>query len=123
MKAPIQEAADQAVRAEVPSAADPLLQEALQAMTEVRPTAIAAVRHHHRQGRQDIAQVAAEDTAEAAQAVAEAMAAEADLAEADLAEAEAEEDKKPLRLRYHEKDIHYNSADNDRSHQLCTECV
>ena len=45
-------------------------------MTEVRPTAIAAVRHHHRQGRQDIAQVAAEDTAEAAQAVAEAMAAE-----------------------------------------------
>lgn len=118
MKAPIQEAADQAVRAEVPSAADPQLQEALQAMTEVRPTAITAVRHHHRQGRQDIAQVAAEDTAEAAQAVAEAMAAEA-----DLAEAEAEEDKKPLRLRYHEKDIHYNSADNDRSHQLCTECV
>lgn len=87
-------------------------------MTEALQAAITEVHHHRRQDRPDIAQAVAEDTAEAAQAVAAAMAEAV-----EAVPAEVEEDNKPLRPRHHEKDIHYNSADNGRSCRLCTERV
>ena len=81
-------------------------------MTEALQAAITEVHHHRRQDRPDIAQAVAEDTAEAVQAVA-----------VEAVPAEVEEDNKPLRPRHHEKDIHYNSADNGRRCRLCAERV
>lgn len=120
----IQEVRDPAARAEEQWATELRQQETRPATAEVRQTttlqvqaAITAVHRHRRQDRPDTAQAVAEDTAEAVQA-AEAMAEAA-----EAVPAEVEEDNKPLRLRHYEKDIDYNSADNDRNHRSCTERI